>query len=84
MLEENAYEYAEAEVLKQIHKMIEVDANLLFWGINGPEDMGDEFIGVNENTSFYINTNGNVVISYDKYDIAPGSMGIMDFEIPTT
>lgn len=82
LLGEDAYEYAEAEVLKQINKMIEEDPNLCFWGINEPEDMGDEFIGVDETTPFYINDEGNVVISYNKYDIAPGSMGIMEFVIP--
>ena len=82
LLGEDAYEYAEAEVLKQINKIIEEDPNLCFWGINEPEDMGDEFIGVDETTPFYINNEGNIVISYNKYDIAPGSMGIMEFVIP--
>ena len=83
LLGENAYEYAEAEVLKQINQMIEEDPNLCFWGINDSEYMGDEFIGVTESTPFYINADGNIVISYNKYDIAPGAMGIIEFEIPT-
>ncbi len=82
LLGEDAYEYAETEVLKQINKMIEEDPNLCFWGINDSNNMEEEFIGVTENTPFYINADGNVVISYNKYDIAPGSMGIMEFEIP--
>ena len=82
LLGEDAYEYAEAEVLKQINQMIEEDPNLCFWGINDSEYMGDEFIGVTESTPFYINVDGNIVISYNKYDIAPGAMGIMEFEIP--
>ena len=82
LLGKNAYEYAEAEVLKQINQMIEEDPNLCFWGINDSEYMGDEFIGVTESTPFYINADGNIVISYNKYDIAPGAMGIMEFEIP--
>ena len=82
LLGENAYEYAEAEVLKQINQMIDEDPNLCFWGINDSEYMGDEFIGVTESTPFYINADGNIVISYNKYDIAPGAMGIMEFEIP--
>ena len=82
LLGENAYEYAEAEVLKQINQMIEEDPNLCFWGINDSEYIGDEFIGVTESTPFYINADGNIVISYNKYDIAPGAMGIMEFEIP--
>ena len=62
--------------------MIEEDPNLCFWGITDSEYMGDEFIGVTESTPFYINADGNIVISYNKYDIAPGAMGIMEFEIP--
>ena len=83
LLGEDAYEYAEAEVVKQINQMIEEDPNLCFWGITDSEYMGDEFIGVTESTPFYINADGNIVISYNKYDIAPGAMGIMEFEIPT-
>lgn len=83
LLGEDAYAYAEAEVLKQINQMIEEDPNLCFWGITDSEYMGEEFIGVTESTPFYINADGNIVISYNKYDIAPGAMGIMEFEIPT-
>ena len=83
LLGEDAYEYAEAEVVKQINQMIEEDPNLCFWGITDSEYMGDEVIGVTESTPFYINADGKIVISYNNYDIAPGAMGIMEFEIPT-
>lgn len=80
---ENAYEYIEKCVLEQIHQRIDADPeNVVFWGINETEDMGNEFIGVDETTPFYINEKGNVVISYNEYDIAPGYMGIVEFEIP--
>ena len=82
LLGEDAYAYAETEVLKQINRMIEKDPNLCFWVVNDSNDMGEEFIGVTESTPFYINADGNVVISYNKYDIAPGAMGILEFEIP--
>ena len=79
---EDAYEYAEECVLQQMNERIETDPeNVLFWGVN-EKDMGDEFIGVTENTSFYINKEGNVVISYNKYEVAPGFMGIQEFVIP--
>lgn len=52
---------------------------------NNPEFMyfvGDEgFEMVEDNLKFYINSAGNVVISFDKGDIAPPPMGIQDFEI---
>lgn len=33
--------------------------------------------------NFYINDVGKLIISFDKYEVAPGSMGIVEFEIPT-
>ena len=35
----------------------------------------------NEYQDFYINSNGKVVIVFEKYEIAPGYMGIQEFEI---
>ena len=57
--------------------------NCTFWGINETETMDDGFIGVTKDTLFYINEDSNIVISYDKYEVAPGSMGIQEFVIPT-
>ena len=53
-----------------------------YWGVNEGKDVGYQFIGVNENTSFYINTDGNVVIFYQEYEVAPGFMGSQEFVIP--
>lgn len=41
-----------------------------------------EFKTITEETKFYINANGNVVISFEKYEIAPGAYGNVEFEIP--
>jgi len=80
---ENAYEYIEQCILEQMQQLIDADPeNVVFWGINEQFDTGNEFIGVNETTPFYINEKGNVVISYNEYDVAPGYMGIVEFEIP--
>lgn len=44
----------------------------------------DEFAfeTITEDTKFYINANGNAVISFEKYEIAPGAYGNVEFEIP--
>ena len=47
----------------------------------GPDDAG--FQGIADDQSFYINDRQNVVIVFEKYAIAPGFMGIQEFEIPT-
>ena len=40
------------------------------------------FKGVKEDQSFYINQNGNLVIVFGLYEIAPYSSGIIEFIIP--
>lgn len=44
-----------------------------------PDEGG--FQTIDEHTKFYINGNKNPVIVFDKYEIAPGSMGMQEFEI---
>lgn len=45
-------------------------------------DMPDEgFQGITDDQKFYIDDSGNVVISFDEYEIGPGSMGIQDFVV---
>lgn len=82
LLGEDAYQYAEEMVLSKMNEMIASDPEqYVFWGVND-DGMGYEFIGVNEETPFYIKDENTVVISYNKYDVAPGYLGIIEFEIP--
>lgn len=39
------------------------------------------FSGITDETNFYINSSGNPVIVFDKYEVAPGFMGRQEFEI---
>lgn len=43
----------------------------------------DGFQGISENQKFYLNTSGNPVIVFEKYEIAPGAYGAIEFEINT-
>ncbi len=62
-------------VTKQIRERVQKDPNQMFF-------TGDEgFSGIKDNQKFYINTAGNVVIVFAKYEIAPGVMGMPEFEI---
>ncbi len=83
LLGEDAYEYASKCVLEQMNQMIEAEPDAyIFWGVNDSGDMNIPYEGVKESTPFYINEAGNVVISFNKYDVGPGYMGIQEFEIP--
>ncbi len=81
LLGEDAYTYAADCVKAQMKERAAADDTLTYWGVTDEND-GMEFIGVTEETPFYLNEAGNVVISYNKYDVAPGFMGIQEFEIP--
>ena len=47
------------------------------------EDSMDDFKAIDANQQFYISDKGKLVISFDKYEVAPGYMGVEEFEIPT-
>ena len=40
------------------------------------------FPSINDDTSFYINADGNLVISFNEGDVGPMSMGVVEFTIP--
>ncbi|CUX63401.1 Anti-sigma-V factor RsiV [Clostridium sp. C105KSO15] len=44
-----------------------------------PEEGG--FVSISDETKFYMKDNGNPVIVFDKYEIAPGAAGAVEFEI---
>lgn len=56
------------------------DPNKMYW-VN--EDDFDAFKSIKENQNFYITAEGKLMISFDKYEVGPGVMGVVEFEIPT-
>lgn len=42
-----------------------------------------DFEQINPNQAFYITNHNKLVISFDKYEVGPGSTGVVTFEIPT-
>lgn len=47
------------------------------------EELMEEFTTIKPDQQFYISDKGKLVISFDKYEVAPGYMGVVEFEIPT-
>ena len=41
------------------------------------------FVSIDADTHFYVNESGNPVVVFAKYEVAPGFMGIQEFEIVT-
>lgn len=82
ILGEDYINVANESIISQIKRRLEDNTDYIYWGINdnGLVDI-EGFTSVNENTKFYINEKGNPVICFDKYEIAPGYMGLQEFEI---
>ncbi|HBN85921.1 MAG TPA: anti-sigma factor, partial [Clostridiales bacterium] len=62
----------------------ESDPNKVYW-VKGIEQSSliDLFEEISQDQNFYINSENKLVISFDKYEVAPGYMGIVEFVIPT-
>lgn len=70
------------QIITQMKARMEADESVYYWGVYGKEEEGIEgFTGVDENTTFYLNAKGNPVITFPEYEVAPGYMGIQEFEI---
>lgn len=47
------------------------------------EELVDLFTTIKADQNFYITKEGKLVIVFDEYEVAPGYMGVVEFEIPT-
>ncbi|WP_330373821.1 DUF3298 and DUF4163 domain-containing protein [Niameybacter massiliensis] len=70
-------------IKEQMRTRMAQDNSLIYW-IEGDLDAIDGFNKISANQNFYITTEGKLMISFDKYEVGPGAMGIQEFEIPTT
>ena len=75
--DENYIEKINQYIIKEMEKREEEIGYEYFWN----DEL--EFKTITENTKFYINSAGNAVISFEKYEVAPGAYGNVEFEIPS-
>ncbi|MDR0271516.1 DUF3298 domain-containing protein [Paenibacillus sp.] len=71
-------------IKQQMRAEMKADPDKVYW-IPGTANIlpTDEFNTIKEDQSFYINKDGKLVIVFNKYDVAPGYMGVAEFVIPT-
>ncbi len=72
---------ANESIRQQMKERAAADENLVYWGVTETESGIDGFVSVDEDTDFYINADGNPVVCFGEYEVAPGFMGIQEFEI---
>ncbi|MBS4200576.1 DUF3298 domain-containing protein [Bacillus sp. FJAT-49732] len=62
----------------QMKQQMKADPNKVYWL---DDEMG--FKTIAKDQSFYINDEGKLIIVFNKYEAAPGAMGVLEFTIPT-
>lgn len=65
----------------QMREQMAADDMKMYW-LDDEEVAEWNFNQITDETAFYINENGNIVISFNEGDVAPMYMGIVTFEIP--
>lgn len=74
-----------ASIIRQIEEQLKQDENKTYFGYGSDAGEVDaeemKFKTITPETQFYMNAQGNPVICFAKYEIAPGYMGVCEFEI---
>ena len=77
--DENFYNVLETEIKRQMRMQMEHDSNIVYW--LDESILGKDFVSLTPEHNFYWNEYNDLVIVFDKYEVAPGSMGTPEFVI---
>ena len=79
---DNYIEEISNDIKAQMIENMKKDSNLTYFlETDENEEVIDYFDKIKENQDFYINNDGNLVICFDQYEVAPGYMGTLEFII---
>lgn len=67
-------------IKEQMQARMDADENVYYWLNDEIEEWN--FKQITDETSFYLNADNNIVISFNEGDVAPMYMGCVEFEIP--
>lgn len=81
LFKDDAYIEAISSYIKEeMTRQMESDESIVYW-IASEEEIG--FEAIRPDQTFSITADHKLTISFDKYEVGPGSMGLVTFEIPT-
>lgn len=85
LFKDNRYVEVISENIKEQmrEKMRENDGYVYWIDVEEDEEFIEPFEQISPNQNFYITQDGKLVISFDKYEVGPGMMGVQEFVIPT-
>ncbi len=79
---DNYIEEISNDIKAQMIENMKKDSNLTYFlETDENEEVIDSFDKIKENQDFYINNDGNLVICFNQYEVAPGYMGTLEFII---
>ncbi len=67
-------------IKEQMREQMQADESKVYW-VDSKEEMGHQFEAVKADQNFYVNQNGQIVICFDEYEVAPGYMGLVEFTV---
>ena len=77
------------EILRQMRAEMDRNPETIYWidentGENGEMELNwdDLLANVGNNYGYYFNEFGELVVAFNKYEVAPGVMGTPEFTIP--
>lgn len=67
-------------IKKQMRDRMAADESKVYW-VDSEEEAGFQFETIKEDQNFYLNDEGQIVICFDEYEVAPGYMGLVEFAV---
>lgn len=67
-------------IKKQMKEKMAEDDSIIYW-VDTEEELGHQFEQIKEDQNFYLSEDGQIVICFDEYEVAPGYMGLVQFTV---
>ena len=68
-------------IKQQMKGQMEADESITYF-LDNEETKAWNFVKIKGDQNFYFNKDGELVMAFDKYEVAPGYMGMVEFAIP--
>lgn len=83
-LDDSYIQVISEDIKSQMLERMEGESGEIYWveGTPGALGGGGDFQQIKPDQGFYINPDGDLVICFDEYEVAPGYMGTSEFVIP--
>lgn len=79
LFEEKEFDAIEKLIREQMEKEMREDSEVIYWVEDNTQ--GESFTELSNDQNFYFDELGNLVIVYNEYEVAPGSMGCPEIVI---